>query len=123
MLHGNRGDPRKEVHVYCRCDPGNGVSIVVRDEGNGFNPDQFPHPTLSQVLYSNARRGIFIMKFCMDEVTFENGGTEVHLLKRTPCMPRPALRNSSYVVGDFSRSTEHGPVVGSKTNPRELEER
>ncbi len=82
VVHGNRMDPRKRVHVHCRCDPGNGVSLVVRDEGNGFDLTQIPHPTAAQVLYSNCRRGTYIMKFYMDEVTYEKGGAELHLFKR-----------------------------------------
>lgn len=96
--HGNRMDPRKRVHVHCRCDPGNGVSIVVRDEGNGFDPNQVPYPTAAQVPYSYCRRGIYIMKFYMDEVSFEKGGSEVHLLKRAARKPRPALRNINRTV-------------------------
>jgi serine/threonine-protein kinase RsbW len=82
VVHGNRMDPRKRVHVHCRCDLSNGVSIVVRDEGNGFDPNEVPDPTIAEALYSNGRRGIFIMKHYMDEVSFERGGSEVHLVKR-----------------------------------------
>jgi serine/threonine-protein kinase RsbW len=87
VVHGNRMDPGKKINVHCRCDPGNGVSIVVRDEGNGFDPSQVPYPTPAQALYSSGKRGIYIMKFYMDEVTFEKGGTEVHLFKRAACKP------------------------------------
>ena len=33
VLHGNCLDPRKLVHVHCRCELGYGVSVVVKDQG------------------------------------------------------------------------------------------
>ena len=38
VLHGNRRDARKKVHVSCRIRPGKELSMVVRDEGSGFDP-------------------------------------------------------------------------------------
>src|ERR1700675_1474163 len=32
-VHGNHEDPRKHVHVRCRCQADEDVSIVVQDEG------------------------------------------------------------------------------------------
>src|SRR5260370_11346164 len=42
MIHGNRLDPRKLVHVRCCCDFGKGVFILVRDQGPGFDPNNVP---------------------------------------------------------------------------------
>jgi anti-sigma regulatory factor (Ser/Thr protein kinase) len=36
IIHGNHEDPRKHVHVRCRCKPDE-VSIAVKDEGRGFD--------------------------------------------------------------------------------------
>jgi serine/threonine-protein kinase RsbW len=77
--HGNRMDPDKWVHVRCSCDPEDGVSIVVRDEGPGFDPNSVPDATMPRGTPSARVGGIFIMQSCMDEVSFEKGGTEVHL--------------------------------------------
>src|SRR5215471_1405847 len=44
MLHGNRLDARKLVHLRCCCECGNGVLIVVRDQGHGFDPNTVPDP-------------------------------------------------------------------------------
>src|SRR5215469_17502928 len=44
VMHGNREDPQKRVHVRCTCEKGKGVSIVVRDEGPGFDPVTVPDP-------------------------------------------------------------------------------
>ena len=32
VLHGNREDPGKHVHISCRCGPGKEVSVIIRDE-------------------------------------------------------------------------------------------
>jgi anti-sigma regulatory factor (Ser/Thr protein kinase) len=36
IIHGNHENPRKHVHVRCRCKPDE-VSIAVKDEGRGFD--------------------------------------------------------------------------------------
>jgi serine/threonine-protein kinase RsbW len=81
MLHGNRLDARKLVHVRCCCECGKGVFIVVRDQGQGFDPNTVPDPLAFENLNSEHGRGIHLMKLAMDEVSFERGGTEVHMRK------------------------------------------
>src|SRR5258705_9838523 len=44
MLHGNRLDARKLVHVRCCCESSKGVFIVVRDQGTGFDPNKPSYP-------------------------------------------------------------------------------
>ena len=34
VLHGNRLDPAKLVRVYCRCELGKGLFVVVKDQGS-----------------------------------------------------------------------------------------
>ena len=41
IIHGNREDPRKHVHVNCRREPDE-VSIAVKDEGKGFDTNHEP---------------------------------------------------------------------------------
>ena len=82
VTHGNHGDARKMVHVRCRYEADTCVSIVVRDEGQGFDPGAVPDPTRPENLESEHGRGIFLMKAYMDEVRFEKGGREVHLVKK-----------------------------------------
>jgi anti-sigma regulatory factor (Ser/Thr protein kinase) len=45
VLHGTERDIRKTVHVSCRIRPGKELSIVVRDEGNGFDLANIPEAT------------------------------------------------------------------------------
>src|ERR1700739_5120614 len=37
VVHGNLEDPEKKVHIRCRCGPGKGISIIVTDQGKGFD--------------------------------------------------------------------------------------
>jgi serine/threonine-protein kinase RsbW len=82
VVHGNRLEPAKLVQVRCRCDTGKGVSIVVKDQGQGFDPNAVPDPLAAENLEVEHGRGVFLMKYWMDEVFFEQGGTEVHMWKR-----------------------------------------
>jgi serine/threonine-protein kinase RsbW len=82
ILHGNRLDARKLVHVCCRCEGRNGVFIVVRDQGQGFDPNQVPDPLAFENLCAEHGRGIHLMKLAMDEISFERGGATIRMRKR-----------------------------------------
>src|ERR1700682_4277061 len=95
ILHGNRLDARKLVHVCCRCEGRNGVFIVVRDQGQGFDPNQVPDPLAFENLCAEHGRGIHLMKLAMDEISFERGGTAIRMRKRLGLVQEtcaPALR-------------------------------
>jgi serine/threonine-protein kinase RsbW len=83
VLHGNRMDARKLVHVRCCCEGAKGVFIVVRDQGHGFDHNNLPNPLAVENLDAEHGRGIHLMKLAMDEVSFERGGTEVHIRKQS----------------------------------------
>lgn len=87
VLHGNKRDIHKKVLVSCRIRPGKGLSIVIRDEGNGFDPAKIPDPTAADNINSENGRGICLMKMFMDAVSFEQGGCEVRLQKRLNWTP------------------------------------
>jgi len=81
VLHGNRSDASKLVHIRCCCESTTGVCIVVRDQGNGFDPNKVPDPLAVENLDSEHGRGIHLMKLAMDEISFERQGTEVRMRK------------------------------------------
>jgi serine/threonine-protein kinase RsbW len=78
VIHGNHEDPGKQVYVSCRGGSDE-VSIVVRDEGQGFNPVDFPDPATPENIKSTHGRGIYLIKTLMDEVRLERGGTVVNI--------------------------------------------
>ena len=74
-------DAHKLVYVRCRCELGKGVSLTVSDQGQGFEPNAIPDPLAVGNLEAEHGRGIHLMKLAMDKVSFERGGTEVHMRK------------------------------------------
>jgi serine/threonine-protein kinase RsbW len=80
VIHGNHGDTGKRVYVGCRGGTDE-VSIVIRDEGQGFDIHAVPDPTTPENIASNHGRGIYLMRTLMDEVRFERGGTVVYMRK------------------------------------------
>jgi serine/threonine-protein kinase RsbW len=83
VVHGNHEHPEARVHVRCRCRPGKEISIVVTDQGKGFNFEKIAGDRLLSDPLSERGRGIQLMKANMDIVHFERGGAEVHMRKRS----------------------------------------
>jgi anti-sigma regulatory factor (Ser/Thr protein kinase) len=76
VSHGNRHNASKKVYVQYTCEPEGSLSIVIRDEGDGFNPSDVPLPN---DMGEDSKRGIHLMTSCMDEVQFRRNGTEVFM--------------------------------------------
>jgi serine/threonine-protein kinase RsbW len=80
VLHGNHQKAGKKVYIHCRIRLGE-LLIIVKDEGTGFDPTNLADPTHVANIKSTHGRGIYLMRALMDDVHFEQGGTEVHLRK------------------------------------------
>jgi Histidine kinase-like ATPase domain len=91
----NGMDAYKLVQIRCRCELGKGVSIVVPDQGQGFDPKAVAGPLAVERLEQEHGRGLHLMKLAMDEVLFERGGTEVHMRKGRAGNLRTELRNNN----------------------------
>ena len=79
--HGCGHDPDKSVEVVVACEEHHGMIIIVRDPGEGFNPDSVPSPVVGKNIYADSGRGIFLINQLMDEVRFEKNGTEIWMIK------------------------------------------
>lgn len=95
VVHGNQLDARKSVHVRCRCKVGEGISLIVSDQGQGFDPRSVPDCVSRECLEAEHGRGIHLMKSAMDEVSFQHRGTEVHMRKRLARNPGIDARSES----------------------------
>jgi serine/threonine-protein kinase RsbW len=82
VRHGCERDPGKKIQVCVACDDARGMLVVVRDPGPGFDPSRLPSPVEGQSLFAHGGRGIYLINQLMDEVRFQHGGTEIHMLKR-----------------------------------------
>jgi len=82
VSHGCGNDPAKEVTITVECDPSQGLLIIVRDPGPGFDPACIPSPVVGERIYASHGRGVFLINQLMDEVHHARGGTEIWMRKR-----------------------------------------
>ena len=54
--------------------------VTVSDEGEGFDYEVIPDPTLPDNINKITGRGLYLMKTLSDELIFENGGSTVTLV-------------------------------------------
>ena len=81
IRHGNKKQTQKKVCVDYKVT-NTQIDIKISDEGVGFTPGAVPDPTSETQLSTPSGRGVLLMQAYMDEVTFNDKGNEVHLVKR-----------------------------------------
>jgi serine/threonine-protein kinase RsbW len=98
IMHGNR-DPSRAVSIEFATTPAaapSEVRVCVRDQGQGFDPNQLPDPLAPENILRTSGRGIFLMRQLMDDVAIErtrDGGMEVRMIKRIgPGQPEANVR-------------------------------
>jgi serine/threonine-protein kinase RsbW len=89
VVHGNQENPETKVHIRCRCQPGNEISIIVTDQGKGFDFEKIISDGIASKPNLEHGRGIQLMKAYMDDVRFERGGSEVHMGRRSRTVSPP----------------------------------
>jgi len=83
VVHGNRYSARKKVHLEVTKGPEH-LTIVIRDEGEGFNFEALPDPLSEENLLRQSGRGLLLMQAFVDKLDVrrrESGGTEVRMVK------------------------------------------
>jgi serine/threonine-protein kinase RsbW len=84
MKHGNRYDAGK--HVFVEFETTNWeMTIRVRDQGEGFEPQEVPDPLARENLLKTSGRGLFLIRNFMDDVRLERapeGGMVMQMTKR-----------------------------------------
>jgi serine phosphatase RsbU (regulator of sigma subunit)/anti-sigma regulatory factor (Ser/Thr protein kinase) len=83
IKHGNELDDTKRVTVSFSIDDDRAV-ISVADEGEGFDPGAVPDPTLEDGLVATSGRGVALIRAYMDDVHFNDTGTEITMIKYAP---------------------------------------
>lgn len=86
VVHGNRYNKNKRVHVSVRIDGAEPCRFIIRirDEGEGFELHEVPDPLHDTNLLRHSGRGLFLMGAFMDDMKVRRGsegGTEVTLVK------------------------------------------
>jgi serine/threonine-protein kinase RsbW len=86
IQHGHKRDASKAVDIEFRLLPDT-LEVVVQDMGSGFDVGAVNGDVTGPDHIFDARgRGIFIMRSCMDHVSFHftGAGTQVRLVKNRP---------------------------------------
>jgi serine/threonine-protein kinase RsbW len=84
IIHGAANDPGRDIECCVACDEVHGMLVVVRDPGEGFDPQHLPSPLIGENVYSEHGRGVFLINQLMDNVEYKKGGTEIHMRKFAP---------------------------------------
>ena len=81
IIHANKCDEAKLVKIDVKVENGK-VIITVKDEGVGFDPLQVPDPTEPENLLKDSGRGVYLMRFYMDDLKYNltPTGTETILV-------------------------------------------
>lgn len=87
IKHGNKNDSTKRVFVeFMPGPPGTpALTISIRDQGPGFDPEELPDPLAPENLLKSSGRGIFLIRSFMDDVQLARapqGGMEIRMTKR-----------------------------------------
>ena len=95
IKHGNRNDSSKHVFVDLLTPQDNSaLTIRVRDEGEGFVPEEVADPLAPENLLKSSGRGIFLIRNFMEDVQLRKapqGGMEISMTKRA----QPAAADST----------------------------
>ena len=83
IVHGNKENPSKKVHVIINYDK-DMIEVKVKDEGDGFDISMLPDPTNEENLLKESGRGVYIIMSLVDEFSFDSNdtGTEMSLVIR-----------------------------------------
>jgi serine/threonine-protein kinase RsbW len=83
VVHGNRYNKKKKVHLD--LEPSNtGLTVIIGDEGDGFDINSLPDPLAPDNLLRQSGRGLLLVRAFMDDFQVQprqGGGTEVRLQK------------------------------------------
>ncbi len=88
IKHGNRNDTAKHVFVdfeVCPTNSSPALTIRVRDQGDGFDPELLADPLAPENVLKSSGRGIFLIRSFMDDVLLRRapeGGMEIRMTKR-----------------------------------------
>ena len=83
VVHGNRYNQRKKVHLAV-LKANDRITIVVGDEGDGFDFRAVPDPLAEENLLNQSGRGLLLIRAFVDDLEIRRRkplGTEVRMVK------------------------------------------
>lgn len=78
IVHGNKEDPNKKVIITGHLK-NKTLTISVKDEGKGFDPDELPDPLKQENLLNEGGRGVYLIEEYADGIDFEENGTKLKM--------------------------------------------
>jgi len=86
VAHGNGYSKDKKVHFYVEASS-EALTVKIRDEGEGFDPEEAPDPTAPENLLKTSGRGLLLMRALVDEFSLERAepvGMQAKLVAHGP---------------------------------------
>lgn len=83
VVHGNRYNLRKKIRLTV-SQSADRLTIVIVDEGDGFDASQIPDPLAEENLLRHSGRGLLLIQSFMDEFEMRPGepkGTAIRMVK------------------------------------------
>ena len=78
VVHGNQNDSEKDVHVqYNSTDIT--IEFRIKDQGEGFNFNEIPDPTLPENVEKLDGRGVFLITSLADQIEFHDNGSLIEM--------------------------------------------
>ncbi len=81
IYHGNRKDYSKKITLGHVCTK-DYTRVSVMDEGEGFDMNELPDPTLPENLEKDCGRGVFIVRNYADRIETNEKGNRITICKR-----------------------------------------
>jgi len=110
MLHGNRLERSKKVHLWLFADEAR-WGLIVEDEGPGFGPEDVPDPGDLEAMLSDSGRGIRLIDSYVDELLYGAGGKRLMLVRHRQTEPDEAeVEAAAPTPSDEAAPPQAGPV-------------
>jgi len=74
IFHANKSNPAKTVTVTLSLIPGE-LTITIKDQGPGFDPEKIPNPTNPENLLKDSGRGLYLMQIYSKSLQYVNTGS------------------------------------------------
>ncbi|HMS42754.1 MAG TPA: ATP-binding protein [Pyrinomonadaceae bacterium] len=82
VKHGNKFDANKTVKVSAEVSTKE-ARFTIEDEGEGFDVSAIPDPTNPENLFKASGRGVLFIHNIMDEVTYNERGNRLTMIKKS----------------------------------------
>lgn len=82
LFSRSREEPYCERRIHCTVtETRDKVEYVIRDEGQGFDPNCLPDPTVPENLLEVCGRGVMLIRTFMDRVEYNEKGNQITMTK------------------------------------------